>query len=140
MFIEGTSEPIDVGACESAPPAPNGAAAPFIADHHQDCGLTRRSVFIGAVAALIWSPAIARVPCLVTVPGSPLLSLNPLGEFYRRRFYHSLENDLNAGRSMSTIVDGKIVSVIEGRRMVAHARAQGWLSRPLKTFNAGLFR
>ena len=62
------------------------------------------------------------------VPGRPLQFLSPLGEFYRRCFYHSLENDLRAGRSMSTVIDGKIVSVVEARRMVALARAQGWLS------------
>ena len=62
------------------------------------------------------------------VPGAPLQFLNPLGEFYRRCFYHSIEGDLRAGRSMSTVIDGKIVSVVEARRMVAHARAQGWLS------------
>lgn len=128
MFIEGRSEPIDVGARESAPGAPAGAASPFIADHHQDCRMTRRSVFIGAVAALICAPAIARTTSLMPVPGRQLPLLNPLGEFYRYRFYRALEIDLKEGRSMSTVIDGKIVSVIEGRRMVAHARAQGWLS------------
>jgi hypothetical protein len=28
---------------------------------------------------------------------------------------------------MSTIENGKIISVADARRMVAHARAQGWL-------------
>jgi hypothetical protein len=51
-----------------------------------------------------------------------------MGEFYRRCFYHSLDSDLKAGRSMSTVIDGKIVSVVKTRRMVAYARAQGWLS------------
>jgi hypothetical protein len=49
-------------------------------------------------------------------------------------FYHSLEGDLRAGRSMSTVIDGKIIFVAEARRMVAYARVQGWLlPKPLKT-------
>ncbi len=40
----------------------------------------------------------------------------------------SISDDQQAGRSMSTVIDGKIVSVAEARRMVAYARAQGWLS------------
>src|ERR1035441_2701155 len=53
--------------------------------------------------------------------------LNPLGEFYRRCFYHSLDSDLRAGRSMTTTYNGKIISAAEARRRVAYARAQGWL-------------
>ena len=90
--------------------------------------MTRRSIFIAAAAALICAPAIVRTTGLMPVPGRPLQFLSPLGEFYRRCFYRSLENDLRAGRSMSTVIDGKIVSVVEARRMVALARAQGWLS------------
>src|ERR1035441_6965327 len=49
-------------------------------------------------------------------------------------FYHLLEGDLRAGRSMSTVIDGKIIFVAEAHRMVAYARAQGWLlPKPLKT-------
>jgi len=57
----------------------------------------------------------------------PLQTLIPEEEFYRRCFYHSLESDLRAGRSMSTVINGKIISVAETRRMVAYARARGWL-------------
>jgi hypothetical protein len=54
--------------------------------------------------------------------------LDPLGEFYRRCFYHNLDFDLRTGRSMSMVVEnGKIISVADARRMVALARAQGWL-------------
>ena len=35
---------------------------------------------------------------------------------------------------MSTVIDGKIIFVAEAHRMVAYARAQGWLlPKPLKT-------
>jgi hypothetical protein len=61
------------------------------------------------------------------VRGLPLQFLNPLGEFYRRCFYHNLDFDLRTGRSMSTVENGKIISVADARRMVAYARAQGWL-------------
>ena len=89
--------------------------------------MTRRSMVTGATAALICAPAVVPAIGLMPVPGPPLQLLNPLGEFYRRCLYHALDSDLRAGRSMSTVIDGKIVSVVEGRRMVAHARAQGWL-------------
>jgi hypothetical protein len=126
--IEGSSEPVDVDAFDAALEMPAEAASPLLTNRHQDYRMTRRSIFIGAAAALICAPGIVRATGLMPVPSLPLQSLNPLGEFYRRCFYHSLESDLRAGRSMSTIVDGKIVSVAEARRMVAHARAQGWLS------------
>ena len=89
--------------------------------------ITRRSVLIGAVASLICAPATVRATSLMPVRGLPLQPLSPLGEFYRGCFYHSLESDLRADRSMSTVIDGKIVSVGEARRMVAYARARGWL-------------
>jgi hypothetical protein len=54
----------------------------------------------------------------------PLHILNPMGEFYRDCFYHSLDSDLKAGRSMSTVIDEKIVSVVKTRRMVAYALGQ----------------
>ena len=95
--------------------------------------ITRRSIFIGAAASLIYAPAIVRAASLMPVRGLILpikrpSPLSPLGEFYRRCFYHSLESDLRAGRSMSTVIDGKIIFVAEARRMVAYARAQGWLA------------
>jgi hypothetical protein len=92
-----------------------------------DYRMTRRNIFIGAAASLICAPAIVRAASLMPGRGLPLQFLNPEGEFYRRCFYHSLDSDLRAGRSMSMVSNEKIVSVAEARRMVAHARAQGWL-------------
>ena len=94
-----------------------------------DYRMTRRSIFIGAVASLVCAPAIVRAASLMPVRGLPLPLLNPLGEFYRRCFYHNLDFDLRTGRSMSmTVENGKIISVADARRRVAHARAQGWLA------------
>ena len=104
-----------------------------IPNHHHDNLITRRGIFIGAAATLICAPAIVRAASLMPVrslilPIKRSSRLNPLGEFYRRNFYHSLDFDLRTGRSMSmTVENGKIVSVAEARRMVAYARAQGWL-------------
>jgi hypothetical protein len=93
-----------------------------------DYRMTRRSVFIGAAASLICAPAIVRAASLMPVRGLPLQFLNPLGEFYRRCFYHNLDFELRTGRSMTMVVkNGKIISVADARRMVALARAQGWL-------------
>jgi hypothetical protein len=99
-----------------------------------DYRMTRRSIFIGVAASLICAPAVVRAASLMPVrslilPIERPFRLNALGEFYRRNFYHSLDFDLRTGRSMSmTVENGKIISVADARRMVALARAQGWLA------------
>jgi hypothetical protein len=98
-------------------------------DH--DHRMTRRSAFIGAAALLICAPAIVRGASLMPVhsliiPMTRPLRLNPYGGFCQRLFYHSLDSGLRAGR-ITTVINGKTVSVADARRMVAHARAQGWL-------------
>ena len=97
-----------------------------------DYRMTRRNIFIGAAASLICAPAIVRAASIMPVRGLPLQLLNPellspLGQFYRRCFYHSLDSNLKAGRAMTTLNNDKIISVTEAHRMVARARAQGWL-------------
>jgi len=87
--------------------------------------MTRRSIFIGA-ASLLCAPAIVRAASLM-----PVRSLRgPIGPQYagfcERLFYHSLDGNLRAGQ-MSTVLNGKIVPAAKARRMVAYARAQGWL-------------
>ena len=99
-----------------------------------DYRMTRRSIFIGAAASLICAPAIVRAASLMPIrslilPIKRSSRLDPLGEFYRRNFYHSLDFDLRTGRSMSMVVEnGKIISVADARRDLAYARAQGWLA------------
>ena len=124
---EGTSEPSNVDAFDAALEGPAETPSPLPANRHHDYRMTRRSIFIGAAASLICAPAVVRAASLMPVRGLPLHFLSPLGKFYRGCFYHSLESDLRAARSISTVIDGKIVSVAEARRMVAYARAQGWL-------------
>jgi hypothetical protein len=89
--------------------------------------MTRRIAFLGAAASLICAPAIIRVASLIPVPTLQLGDLSPEGEFYRRCFYHSLDSDLDAGSAMRVRNNDKIISVAEAQRMVAHARAHGWL-------------
>jgi hypothetical protein len=89
-----------------------------IPKHHGDNLITRRSVFIGAAAFLICAPAIVRATSVMPVrslilPSERPFQLNPLGEFYRRCFYHNLDFDLRNGRSMSTIENGKIITVCD---------------------------
>jgi hypothetical protein len=97
-----------------------------------DYRMTRRNIFIGAASSLICAPAIVRAASIMPVRGlllqllNPEL-LNPLGQFYRRCFYHSLDCDLRAGRAMTTLNNDKKISVAEAHRMVARARTQGWL-------------
>src|ERR1035437_2834511 len=93
-----------------------------------DYRMTRRNIFIGAAASLICAPAIVRAASLMPVRGLPLQFLNleflnPLGQFYRSNFYHNLDNDLRAGRAMTTVINnGKIISVAEA---TGWSRARG---------------
>ena len=91
--------------------------------------MTRRRFFLGAAASLVCAPAIIRAASIMPVRAVQLGALRPEGEFYRGCFYRSLENDLRAGRAMSVRSNEKIISVAEAYRMVARARAQGWLPR-----------
>ncbi|WMT74518.1 hypothetical protein [Bradyrhizobium sp. Ash2021] len=91
-----------------------------------DARMTRRIVFFGAAASLICAPAIIRAASLMPVRTLQLGALNPEGEFYRRGFYHSLDSDLRAGCAMS-VRSNKKISVAEAQRMIARARAKGWL-------------
>jgi hypothetical protein len=88
--------------------------------------ITRRSIFVGSAALLICAPAIVRATSLMPVRGLR----GPMGPQYAgfvdRLFYHSLDCGLRAGR-VSTVLNGKIVPAADARRLVAYARAQGWL-------------
>jgi len=58
--------------------------SPLLACRHQDHGMKRRGVSIGAAAALIYAPAIIRATGLMPMPGLPLQFLNPLGALITR--------------------------------------------------------
>ena len=100
-----------------------------------ECLLTRRSVFIGAAASLICAPAIVRATSLMPVrqmilPMEPFRTVGPqYAGFVQRLMFQTLDNNLNAGE-MSTSLNGRIIPEAEARRIVANARAQGWL-KPL---------
>ena len=99
---------------------------------HYDHQFTRRSIIVGAAASLICAPAIVRAASLMPVRGLilPIERPLPIGPQYagfcERLIYHSLDSNLRAGR-MTTILNGKIIPEADARRLVAHARAQGWL-------------
>jgi hypothetical protein len=60
---------------------------------------------------------------------SQLKTPGTLGEWYQLCFYNNLKNALKAGRAMACAqIDGNAISVAEGHRIVADARAQGWLA------------
>lgn len=48
--------------------------------------------------------------------------------FCERLMYQSLDSNLKTGR-MTTFLNDKVVVEADARRMVAHARAQGWLPK-----------
>lgn len=100
-----------------------------------DSRITRRNILISAAATLICAPPIVRAASLMPVRGLPLQILAPelraqtsLGEWHRACVYNNLDNALKAGRPMTCAqIDGTVISMAEGRRIVADARAQGWL-------------
>ena len=47
--------------------------------------------------------------------------------FCERLMYQRLNSNLRAGR-MSTVLNGKVISEADARRMVAYALVQGWLA------------
>jgi hypothetical protein len=97
-----------------------------ILNHHHD-RLTRRSIFVGAAVSLLYAPAIVRATSLMAVHGL-ILPIGPrYAGFCERLFYHSLDSNLRAGR-MNTVLNGKTIPEDDARRMVAYARAQGWLA------------
>jgi hypothetical protein len=49
--------------------------------------------------------------------------------YVQRLFLNSLVTDLRAGR-MRTVINGSVVAEDEARRLVAHARACGWIDIP----------
>ena len=97
-----------------------------ILNHHHD-RLTRRSIFVGAAVSLLCAPAIVRATSLM-----PVRRLRgPIGPQYagfcERLMYQSLDSNLRAGQ-MNTVLNGKTIPEDDARRMVAYARAQGWLA------------
>jgi len=53
--------------------------SPLLGCRHQDHGMTRRSVFIGAAAALIYAPAIIRATGLIAGARLAITVLEPVG-------------------------------------------------------------
>jgi hypothetical protein len=100
-----------------------------------DTEMTRRSILFAAAASLICAPAIVRAASLMPVRGLSLQRLNPArkipmtaGDWYQQCFYNNLNNQLRAGHAMTHgPIGGPPISVAEGYRIVAQARAEGWL-------------
>jgi hypothetical protein len=99
--------------------------APIPNNYHSSL-ITRRGIFVGAAASLICAPAIVRATSLMPVRRPPPPFGPQYAGFVERLMYQSLDSNLRTGQ-MSTVLNGKIVSAADARRLVAHARAYGWL-------------
>jgi hypothetical protein len=105
-------------------------------DDIDDSRVIRRKILIGAVATMICTAAIVRATSILPVRGAPLQILAPelktprtLGEWYQLCFYRNLHRALKLGRAMTCArSDGTVISVAEGRQIVARARTQRWLA------------
>ena len=98
---------------------------PKLAKEETDNALPN-DVFIGAAVSLLCAPAIVRptslMPvCRLTLPIGPQYA-----GFWERLVYDSVNRGLRSGQ-VTTVLNGKLFPVADARRMVAYARAQGWL-------------
>jgi hypothetical protein len=94
--------------------------------------ITRRSIFTGAAASLICSPAIVRVTNLMPVRRLPFPNGPRHAGFIERLFLHSIESSLqDALRRRLTILDQSYyrdeISVESAQQTVAFAQAHGFL-------------
>ena len=94
--------------------------------NHDDL-IARRSMIISAAASLLCAPAIVRAARLMPVRRLRVRIAPQYAGFCERLMYQSLDRNLKAGR-MSTVLNGEVISKDDARRMVAYARAQGWLA------------
>jgi hypothetical protein len=95
--------------------------------HRSDLHVTRRRI----IGAFVCAPAIVRVTSLMPVRALilPAVSAGPQhAGIVERIMYDVVDQNLRAGRA--TILADDVISLAEARRMVAHARAQGWLPLP----------
>lgn len=88
--------------------------------------INRRSVVVDASLCVICAPAIVRATSLMRVRAFRQPTERLYAGFVQRLFFAALYNNLRTGR-MTVNANGKIVSEVDARRMVARARAHGWL-------------
>jgi hypothetical protein len=83
--------------------------------------LTRRRLVISGGAFFLYAPAVVPAASLMALRGIPLQRQQaPLER------PQGLERNVREGK-MRTVLNGAIVPVADARRMVAYARANGWL-------------
>jgi hypothetical protein len=88
--------------------------------------INRRSVLVGASLCVICAPAIVRATSLMLVRELRSPTERLYAGFVQRLFLAALYNNLGTGR-MTVNANGKIISEVDARRMVARARVHGWL-------------
>lgn len=96
----------------------------------QNSLITRRSIFIGAVASLVCAPAVVRFSSLMPVRRAA----PPFGPQYAGYieclYLHGLDRSLRAGlRAGQTAINynGKILSLAAAQQTVTRAQNYGWL-------------
>ena len=102
----------------------------LIPNHHYDGLITRRSIFMGAAASLIFAPPIVRVTSLMPIRRLP----PPFGPQYagwcERVYLHGLDRCLRAGLlagRTSIYFNHEKMPVTEAQRRVSRAQDYGWL-------------
>jgi len=92
--------------------------------------ITRRSIFIGAAASLIFAPAIVRAASLMPVRRLPPPFGPQYAGFCDRLWLHWLNNSLQSSlRAGKTSVDCNhtTMPLAKAQRIVSHAQDYGWL-------------
>ena len=88
--------------------------------------INRRSVLVGTGLCVICAPAIVRATSLMLVRELRSPTERLYEGFVQRLFLAALHNNLRTGR-MTVNANGRIVSEVDARRVVARARAHDWL-------------
>ena len=102
--------------------------APILTPDHSLIG--RRSILIGAAAALIRAPAIVRAANLMPVRRLPFPFGRQYAGFIERLYFHTLERSLLAALRNGVVaveVCGHSIPIDTARRRVAYAQAHGFL-------------
>jgi hypothetical protein len=102
----------------------------LLPDNQPSAPLSRRSLLIGLAVSSLPAPAIVRVSSIMPVRRVLLTEANrPWAGFVQRLFYNSLAADLRRGH-MTTVINGRVLTLSEAEPLVRYARQNGWIYDP----------
>jgi hypothetical protein len=99
-------------------------------DNRSSVPLSRRSFLLGLAASSLPAPALVRVSSIMPVRCVLLTETNrPSAGFAQRLLYNSLAAGLRRGH-ITTVLNGRVVTLSEAEPLVRYARQNGWIVEP----------